>query len=119
MSPRSTLRARARDSVPHKVIIDAMLPRGIPKSVALVYAREATRAGMTMHHAAWQTLPIRAGVGGAPWGSARAASAVREGRGLDLQTTTLTHLAWAGNSWLMDSAPESLDTMLTEFRETA
>lgn len=89
---------------------------------------------MTMHHADSETQPIKAGVGlrqgccAAPmivrWALQDCTQELQEswlqrGFGLELQSRVLTHLAWADNTWLMDSTQLGLDTMWCELRDAA
>lgn len=121
--------ARAYDSVRHAAIYRSMKKRGVPEPLALAYLREARRAHMRFRHATWSTDPIRAGVGlrqgcsPSPmlfrWVLQDCLEPLHEewtrnGRGVSLDSRTLTHVAWADDTWLLDATRAGLESMLRD-----
>lgn len=106
-----------------------MRRRSVPEPLVLVYLREARRARMMFRHANWHTPPVRAGVGLRQGCSAAPMlfrlvlqdaleplhdQWVRQGRGIELQSRTLTHVAWADDTWLLDSTRSGLQELLQD-----
>lgn len=121
--------ARAYDSILHSAILASMRRRNVPEVLALAYLREARRACMTFDHADWSTRPVCAGVGlrqgcsAAPmlfrWVLADCMADfrgrwIRQGHGACLDTVTVSHVAWADDTWVFDSTQEGLEAMLQD-----
>lgn len=121
--------ARAYDSVRHTAIYRSLRRRKVPESLALAYLRKARRAHMTFRHANWHTPLVKAGVGlrqgcsAAPmlfrWVLQDALEPlfdqwVVQGRGIKLQSRTLTQVAWADDAWMLDSTRSGLESMLQD-----
>lgn len=105
--------ALAYDSVRHAAIHRSMQKRGVPGVLALAYLREARRARMRFRHASWHTDPIRAGVG-LRQGCSASPMLFRWVLQDCLDERTMTHVAWADDTWLLDATRAGLEEMLRD-----
>lgn len=88
---------------------------------------------MKFRHAAWNTDPIRAGAGlvicsASPmlfrWVLQDCLEPLhlewtQNGRGMGLDSRTLTHVPWADDTWLLDAERAGLESMLREVANRA